>query len=159
VCVFFLFSSLIPFLSILHLIPASPLLLMSVSPAVLTSPTYRSDSRLDGSTSRPRRALDIRLFQQANSPTQIFLISTKAGGLGINLTAATNVVMYDQGESSSSSISFTYSPLLTPAFCPLEQTGTLKRTFKQSLALTVSVKRRQSSTFISPSFSFNVLTL
>ncbi|GJN87261.1 hypothetical protein Rhopal_000209-T1 [Rhodotorula paludigena] len=52
--------------------------------------------RLDGSTSRPRRALDIRLFQQTNSPLQVFLISTRAGGLGINLTAATTVVMYDQ---------------------------------------------------------------
>ncbi|GAA5924215.1 hypothetical protein JCM10213_004524 [Rhodosporidiobolus nylandii] len=53
-------------------------------------------SRLDGSTSRPRRALDIRLFQQSNSDIPIFLISTRAGGLGINLTAATNVVLYDQ---------------------------------------------------------------
>jgi SWI/SNF-related matrix-associated actin-dependent regulator of chromatin subfamily A member 5 len=53
-------------------------------------------ARLDGSTSRPRRALDIKLFQQKNSPYQIFLISTRAGGLGINLTAATNVVLVDQ---------------------------------------------------------------
>ena len=43
-------------------------------------------ARLDGSTSRPRRALDIKLFQQNNSPYQIYLISTRAGGLGINLT-------------------------------------------------------------------------
>ncbi|BGP46565.1 hypothetical protein JCM10450v2_002412 [Rhodotorula kratochvilovae] len=53
-------------------------------------------ARLDGSTSRPRRALDIRLFQQDDSALQIYLISTRAGGLGINLTAATTVVMYDQ---------------------------------------------------------------
>ncbi|GAA5963892.1 hypothetical protein JCM21900_003969 [Sporobolomyces salmonicolor] len=53
-------------------------------------------ARLDGSTSRPRRALDIKLFQQEKSPYQCFLISTRAGGLGINLTAATTVVMYDQ---------------------------------------------------------------
>ncbi|GAA6009228.1 hypothetical protein JCM11491_004237 [Sporobolomyces phaffii] len=52
--------------------------------------------RLDGKTSRPRRTLDIRLFQQADSPYQIYLISTKAGGLGIILTAATTVVLYDQ---------------------------------------------------------------
>lgn len=56
----------------------------------------RVDARLDGSTSRPRRALDIKLFQQNNSPYQIFLISTRAGGLGINLTAATTVVLVDQ---------------------------------------------------------------
>ncbi|GAA5887357.1 hypothetical protein JCM6882_002504 [Rhodosporidiobolus microsporus] len=53
-------------------------------------------ARLDGGTTRPRRALDIRLFQQQNSPYQVFLISTRAGGLGINLTAATTVIMYDQ---------------------------------------------------------------
>ncbi|GAA6057817.1 hypothetical protein JCM3770_004290 [Rhodotorula araucariae] len=53
-------------------------------------------ARLDGSTSRPRRALDIRLFQQEDSPLQVYLISTRAGGLGINLTAATTVVLHDQ---------------------------------------------------------------
>ncbi|RDB18237.1 putative global transcription activator SNF2L1 [Hypsizygus marmoreus] len=52
-------------------------------------------ARLDGSTSRPRRALDIKLFQQEVSPYQVFLISTKAGGLGINLTKATAVIMCD----------------------------------------------------------------
>ncbi|KAK4051791.1 hypothetical protein OIV83_002495 [Microbotryomycetes sp. JL201] len=53
-------------------------------------------ARLDGGTSRPRRALDIKLFQQKNSPYQCYLISTRAGGLGINLTAATTVVLIDQ---------------------------------------------------------------
>ncbi|TFK50621.1 hypothetical protein OE88DRAFT_1661143 [Heliocybe sulcata] len=52
-------------------------------------------ARLDGSTSRPRRALDIKLFQQEKSPYQVFLISTKAGGLGINLTKASTVIMCD----------------------------------------------------------------
>ncbi|KAG6915978.1 hypothetical protein DXG01_009030 [Tephrocybe rancida] len=52
-------------------------------------------ARLDGSTPRPRRSLDIKLFQQEVSPYKVFLISTKAGGLGINLTKATNVIMCD----------------------------------------------------------------
>ncbi|KZO91803.1 hypothetical protein CALVIDRAFT_557967 [Calocera viscosa TUFC12733] len=52
-------------------------------------------ARLDGSTPRARRALDIRLFQQENSPYEVFLISTRAGGLGINLTKATHVVLAD----------------------------------------------------------------
>ncbi|KAF8634735.1 hypothetical protein AX15_000747 [Amanita polypyramis BW_CC] len=52
-------------------------------------------ARLDGSTHRPRRTLDIKLFQMEKSPYQVFLISTKAGGLGINLTKATNVIMCD----------------------------------------------------------------
>ncbi|KAJ3008131.1 UNVERIFIED_CONTAM: hypothetical protein HDU68_003217 [Siphonaria sp. JEL0065] len=52
-------------------------------------------ARLDGRTSRPRRNLDIRLFQRKDSPYNVFLISTKAGGLGINLTTADTVIMID----------------------------------------------------------------
>ncbi|BFZ64542.1 hypothetical protein YB2330_005689 [Saitoella coloradoensis] len=52
-------------------------------------------ARLDGYTSRPRRTLDIKLFQQKNSPYEVYMISTKAGNLGINLTAADTVVMMD----------------------------------------------------------------
>lgn len=52
--------------------------------------------RLEGSTSRARRNLWIRLFNQETSEHRVMLISTKAGGLGINLTAASDVVMMDQ---------------------------------------------------------------
>jgi SWI/SNF-related matrix-associated actin-dependent regulator of chromatin subfamily A member 5 len=85
-------------------------------------------ARLDGSTARARRNLDIRLvcniqiisrsfinvplvptgkiayavhyspFRGADNfatAYQVFLISTKAGGLGINLTKATTVIMVD----------------------------------------------------------------
>ncbi|TPX62874.1 hypothetical protein PhCBS80983_g00145 [Powellomyces hirtus] len=51
--------------------------------------------RLDGSTARPRRTLDIRLFQHKESPYEVFLISTRAGGLGINLTSADTVIFFD----------------------------------------------------------------
>ncbi|KNC97563.1 uncharacterized protein SPPG_07036 [Spizellomyces punctatus DAOM BR117] len=58
---------------------------------------YRGVSycRLDGSTARPRRNLDIRLFNHKDSPYEVFLISTRAGGLGINLTAADTVIFFD----------------------------------------------------------------
>ena len=52
--------------------------------------------RLEGSTSRARRNLWIRLFNQESSDFRVMLISTRAGGLGINLTAASDVVMMDQ---------------------------------------------------------------
>jgi SWI/SNF-related matrix-associated actin-dependent regulator of chromatin subfamily A member 5 len=51
--------------------------------------------RLDGQTGRARRSLDIKLFNRDPSPFKVFLISTRAGGLGLNLATASNVVMFD----------------------------------------------------------------
>ncbi|RPA84997.1 hypothetical protein BJ508DRAFT_205695 [Ascobolus immersus RN42] len=50
--------------------------------------------RLDGGTSRARRSLGIHLFNR-DSDYKIMLISTRAGGLGINLATASDVVMLD----------------------------------------------------------------
>lgn len=52
--------------------------------------------RLDGSTARARRNLGIRMFNQKDSEFRVMLISTRAGGLGINLASASNVVFMDQ---------------------------------------------------------------
>ena len=52
--------------------------------------------RLDGRTTRARRNLGIRMFNQEDSEYRIMLISTRAGGLGINLATASDVVMLDQ---------------------------------------------------------------
>lgn len=41
--------------------------------------------RLDGSTKSEDRATRINLFSRENSPYSIFLLSTRAGGLGLNL--------------------------------------------------------------------------
>ncbi|KAJ7045038.1 P-loop containing nucleoside triphosphate hydrolase protein [Mycena alexandri] len=51
--------------------------------------------RLDGSVSRARREMVIRMFQHKESPYKVFLISTKAGGLGINLTQASVCILCD----------------------------------------------------------------
>jgi SNF2 family DNA or RNA helicase len=48
---------------------------------------------LDGSTARTTRTERIREFQEGTAP--IFLLSLKAGGVGLNLTAATNVIHLD----------------------------------------------------------------
>lgn len=50
--------------------------------------------RLDGDTCRARRNLHIRLFQ--NSNFSVMLLTTRAGGLGITLTAANNVIFLDE---------------------------------------------------------------
>ena len=50
--------------------------------------------RLDGSTAVRERQVLIDEFN-ANTEIPVFLLSTKAGGLGINLTAADTVIMHD----------------------------------------------------------------
>ena len=52
--------------------------------------------RLDGSTSRARRNLGIRMFNDPQSDFKVMLISTRAGGLGINLASASDVVFMDE---------------------------------------------------------------
>lgn len=52
--------------------------------------------RLDGSTARAKRNLDIRLFNQEASEYKVMLLSTRAGGLGINLTSAQDVIFLDE---------------------------------------------------------------
>ncbi|XP_063696785.1 probable global transcription activator SNF2L1 [Culicoides brevitarsis] len=50
--------------------------------------------RLDGSTKEAERTKLIAEFNAPNSKKFLFLISTRAGGLGINLTTADSVVIY-----------------------------------------------------------------
>lgn len=50
--------------------------------------------RLDGSTTLERRR-DLVSDFQTNDDIFIFLLSTRAGGLGINLVAADTVIFYD----------------------------------------------------------------
>eukprot|EP00397_Hematodinium_sp_SG-2012_P001244 GEMP01001245.1.p1 GENE.GEMP01001245.1~~GEMP01001245.1.p1 ORF type:complete len:1596 (+),score=441.91 GEMP01001245.1:137-4924(+) len=52
--------------------------------------------RLDGSTHKVVRELDTKDFNNEDSDHIIYLISTRAGGLGINLHSANFVVLYDQ---------------------------------------------------------------
>jgi SNF2 family DNA or RNA helicase len=44
-----------------------------------------SHLRLDGNTKSEERADRMALFNEKNSPFDIFLLSTRAGGLGLNL--------------------------------------------------------------------------
>ncbi|SMR61289.1 unnamed protein product [Zymoseptoria tritici ST99CH_3D1] len=52
-------------------------------------------ARLDGSTARAQRNLSIRMFNDMRSDCNVMLLSTRAGGLGINLTSANDVIFID----------------------------------------------------------------
>lgn len=51
--------------------------------------------RLDGSTKSDDRSIATQEFNAPNSIYQIFLLSTRAGGLGLNLQTADTVVIFD----------------------------------------------------------------
>ena len=51
--------------------------------------------RLDGTTNRIQREMDMRSFNKPGSGIFCYLISTRAGGQGINLATADTVVLYD----------------------------------------------------------------
>ncbi|KAI9487898.1 MAG: SNF2 family N-terminal domain-containing protein [Benjaminiella poitrasii] len=51
--------------------------------------------RLDGSTKADDRSELLRLFNAENSPYFVFLLSTRAGGLGLNLQTADTVIIFD----------------------------------------------------------------
>jgi ATP-dependent helicase STH1/SNF2 len=51
--------------------------------------------RLDGSTKAEDRTELLKLFNDPNSPYHVFLLSTRAGGLGLNLQTADTVIIFD----------------------------------------------------------------
>ncbi|GAM84874.1 hypothetical protein ANO11243_028760 [Dothideomycetidae sp. 11243] len=54
-----------------------------------------STCRIDGSVAQSDRQEQINSFNDPESDTNIFLLSTRAGGQGINLTAADTVLLFD----------------------------------------------------------------
>uniref|UniRef100_A0A674N9S9 SNF2 related chromatin remodeling ATPase 5 n=1 Tax=Takifugu rubripes TaxID=31033 RepID=A0A674N9S9_TAKRU len=51
--------------------------------------------RLDGQTPHEERQISINAFNEPNSSKFIFMLSTRAGGLGINLATADVVILFD----------------------------------------------------------------
>jgi SWI/SNF-related matrix-associated actin-dependent regulator of chromatin subfamily A member 5 len=58
-------------------------------------PQHPEYCRIDGSTAHDDRILAIDEYNKPASEKFIFLLTTRAGGLGINLTTADIVVLYD----------------------------------------------------------------
>ena len=68
--------------------------LMNILDDMLRYRGYRY-CRIDGQTSADDRESRIEDFQNPNSDKQIFILSTRAGGLGINLHQANIVIIFD----------------------------------------------------------------
>eukprot|EP01035_Chromulina_nebulosa_P018018 gene18018-23657_t len=51
--------------------------------------------RLDGSTSRVMREVNINLFNKPESELQVFCLTTRAGGEGVNLYTADTAILFD----------------------------------------------------------------
>ncbi len=51
--------------------------------------------RIDGNVTGPERQQSIDRFNSPKSEQFVFLLSTRAGGLGINLATADTVIIYD----------------------------------------------------------------
>jgi SNF2 family DNA or RNA helicase len=64
-------------------------LLQLVRRELMIEPLY-----LDGSTPAEERGEIVRRFQEEERP-HVFLLSLKAGGVGLNLTAAESVILFD----------------------------------------------------------------
>ena len=69
-------------------------LIMTIMEDFLTWRGYRS-LRLDGQTPDEQRREQMRIFNSPDSPFQIFLLSTRAGGQGLNLQTADTVIIFD----------------------------------------------------------------
>lgn len=51
--------------------------------------------RLDGSTKAEDRGERMQMFNEKDSEYDVFLLSTRAGGLGLNLQTADTVILFD----------------------------------------------------------------
>lgn len=61
-------------------------------------------SRLDGSTERARRNYLLKRFNEPNSEQFLFLMSTRSGGMGLNLQTADTCILFDSDWNPQSDI-------------------------------------------------------
>ena len=90
--------------------------------------------RLDGNTGTSARADLVAEFNAPNSPHFLFMLSTRAGGMGLNLQSADTVIMFDSGASCHGALLLFRAA--DPPLCP--QTGTRRRMRRRRTARTAS---------------------
>lgn len=110
---------------------------------------YRYE-RLDGSTSSSSRSHAVDRFNRRSMQRFVMLLSTRAGGLGLNLTAADIVIIFDSGELHRSLYNDTLllsKPLLTekinsaPDFNPQNDLQAMARAHRIGQTRSVQVFR------------------
>jgi SNF2 family DNA or RNA helicase len=92
--------------------------------------------RIDGGVRGDARQAAIDRFSIPDSPIFVFLLCTRAGGVGINLTAADTCIIYDS-DWYDNSLFFIDQKVLIPDYL-----GTLKMICKPRLVVIVLVKRK-----------------
>ena len=76
--------------------------------------------RLDGQTPHEERQESIDAFNAPDSEKFLFMLSTRAGGLGINLSTADIVILYDSDWNPQVKTSFELCCLL-PLVCYIKK--------------------------------------
>ncbi|BAH95004.1 Os10g0566050 [Oryza sativa Japonica Group] len=66
--------------------------------------------RMDGKTPQKQRPMLIQEFQQTNR-WSLFLITTNVGGVGITLTKATRVIVFDPAKNPSNDTQVLIEPI------------------------------------------------
>lgn len=96
--------------------------------------------RLDGQTVHDERQKSIDEFNRPDSDKFIFMLTTRAGGLGINLTAADVVIIYDSDWNPQVDLQAMVGIFFDLTFENLEYSVFISRTVHTSLGeITVSV--------------------
>ena len=83
-------------------------------------------ARLDGTMSFSNRSRALKDFSE-NADVCAFLVSLRSGGVGLNLTAASHVILIDPWWNPSGELKFalrsSFSLLLVPIFAPCSAAG------------------------------------
>ena len=74
--------------------------------------------RLDGATKADERGQLLELFNAPGSPYFLFLLSTRAGGLGLNLQVADTVIIFDSDWNPHQVSGRGTQMILKIRFCP-----------------------------------------
>ena len=75
--------------------------------------------RLDGNTHMDARQAAIDRFSRGGSAAFVFLLSTRAGGVGINLVAADTVIIYDSDWNPQNDVQVTCRPVRVLRGCSM----------------------------------------